>query len=190
MHAAALTLPSLLAVSLFALAQGSLHTQAFTPIVGQRAPDFSLQTPEGVSVEFHSLLKHGAVVLLVLRGYPGYQCPYCQRQAHDFLQHSADFAQAGAQLLLVYPGPPSRLSERAKEFLHDERLPSNVQLVIDPDFQMTNQYGLRWNAPGETAYPSTFIVSRQGVVCYRKVSHSHGDRTTATEVLAELHSLN
>ena len=74
-----------------------------------------------------------------------------------------------------------------KEFLAKENpLPANLHLVIDPNYSFTNQYGLRWDAPHETAYPSTFLIDRQGTVFFRKVSHEHGDRTTAEDVLAEL----
>lgn len=184
------TAPTNLAVLILMLifAAASVNAQPAPPDVGQRAPDFALQTPEGATVNFNGLLKEGKVVLIVLRGYPGYQCPYCQRQVHDFVEHGAEFAKAGAQVLLVYPGPPAQLSARAKEFLAHEPLPSNVRLVIDPDYRVTNLYGLRWDAPGETAYPSTFIVNRQGVILFRKISHSHGDRTTAADVLARLNT--
>lgn len=105
---------------------------------------------------------------------------------HDFVQNAGGFAQVGAQILLVYPGPPAQLEVHAKEFLAHEPLPSNVWLVIDPEYEITNQYGLRWDAPGETAYPSTFILDQSGKVRYRRISRSHGDRTTASDVLAEI----
>ena len=82
---------------------------------------------------------------------------------------------------------PADLGDKAKEFLAKQgELPANFNLVIDPDYKMTNQYGLRWDAPHETAYPSTFILDRKGIVLYRKISHAHGDRSSADEVLAEL----
>jgi peroxiredoxin len=180
-----LTIASAL-ILIFVIAIAGVNAQSAPPDIGQRAPDFVLHTPEGVTVKFNDLLKQGKVVLIVLRGYPGYQCPYCQRQVHDFVQHAAEFAQAGAQVLLVYPGPPAQLDAHAKEFLSHEPLPSNVRLVIDPEYKITNLYGLRWDAPGETAYPSTFIVNRREVILFRKISHSHGDRTVASDVLAEL----
>ena len=36
------------------------------------------------------------------------------------------------------------------------------------------------------AYPSTFIVDARGIVRFAKVSRTHGDRTKATDILAEL----
>lgn len=163
-----------------------LAAQSVSPAVGQKAPQFSLRTPEGVVVRLSDVLGKGPVVLIVLRGYPGYQCPYCQRQVHDFIQNASQFGKEGAAILLVYPGPPADLGQHARDFLAHEPLPPNVHLVIDPDYKFTNLYGLRWNAPGETAYPSTFLLDRAGVIFFRKISQSHGDRATAANVLAEL----
>lgn len=168
---------------LLALPMGA---QTVPPEVGQKAPAFSLRTPEGVEVRLSDVLRQGPVVLIVLRGYPGYQCPYCQRQVHDFTQNASGFAKADATILLVYPGPPADLGQHARDFLAHEPLPANVHLVIDPDYKFTNLYGLRWNAPAETAYPSTFLLDRAGIIFFRKISRSHGDRTTAASVLAEL----
>ena len=69
---------------------------AAPPSVGEKAPDFALSTPQGKSVRFSELVSKGPVVLVVLRGYPGYQCPYCNRQVQDFIQKSQGFADAGA----------------------------------------------------------------------------------------------
>jgi peroxiredoxin len=170
-----------------------VHGQALesVPGIGQKAPAFSLSTPAGQIVELGSLTRKGSVVLVVLRGYPGYQCPYCVRQVHDFVENADKFASSGTQVLLVYPGPPAELDQRAKEFLSKENpLPANVILVIDPNYKFTNQYGLRWDAPNETAYPSIFLIDRNDIIFYRKVSHGHGDRTTASDVLKELQNAN
>ena len=161
---------------------------AETPDVGQKAPNFSLSTPDGRLLTLSGFTSKGTVVLVILRGYPGYQCPYCQKQVHDFVENAGKLATTGAQVLLVYPGPPAELDQHATEFLAKQQseLPTNVHLVTDPDYKVTNQYGLRWDAPHETAYPSTFLVDPKGVVFFRKISKGHGDRTSVSEVLIEL----
>ena len=160
---------------------------AQAPAVGAKAADFTLQTPTGDTVTLAKERAQGTTVLVVLRGFPGYQCPYCVKQVHDFVKHSADFKARKANVVLVYPGPPADLDQHAKEFLAKQaNLPSNIKLVIDPDYKMTNLYGLRWDAPNETAYPSTFIVDASGTILFEKISHSHGDRTSAEDVLARL----
>ena len=165
----------------------SVSLFAETPKVGTKAPDFTLSTPTGTPVELSRQEHQADVVLVLLRGYPGYQCPYCQRQAHDFIERAPAFAAKKAIVLLVYPGPPADLDQHAKEFLAKQaNLPANVIMVTDPGYKMTNLYDLRWDAPHETAYPSTFILDRKGAVLFEKISHSHGDRTTAQDILDQL----
>ncbi len=90
-------------------------------------------------------------------------------------------------MLLVYPGPLADLDQHAKELLAKQAdLPANIILATDPDYKMTNLYELRWDAPHETAYPSTFVLDKKGTVLFEKISHSHGDRTTAQDVLAQI----
>jgi len=158
----------------------SLALAAAPPMVGEKAPDFGLKNLQGETVKLSAKLAKGPVVLIVLRGFPGYQCPLCSRQVKDFVSKAADFA--GQHIVLIYPGP----QDKAVEFAADKNLPANVEMLIDPDYAFTKQYDLRWDEPKETAYPSTFLLDRKGVIYFAKVSKTHGGRTTASEVLAEL----
>jgi len=54
---------------------------------------------------------------------------------------------------------------------------------VDPDLKVVNLYNLRWDAPNETAYPSTFVFDSGGVSRFVKISQSHGDRSSGAEVL-------
>jgi len=160
---------------------------AQTPPEGAKAPDFTLSTPTGKAVTLSTEQGGHGLVLVILRGFPGYQCPYCVKQVHDFADHAADFKAKNTRVLLVYPGPPADLDQHAKEFREKQaELPSNVVLVTDPDYKVTNLYGLRWDAPHETAYPSTFILDKKGMVVFEKISHSHGDRLSAQDALDHL----
>src|SRR5262250_1351700 len=105
---------------------------ASPPTVGDKAPDFQLSTVEGKLVRLSELTPLGPVVLVVLRGYPGYQCPYCNRQVQDFIRSSPRLVDAGARVVMVYPGPPRDLASKANEFLSDKKLPDNFDLVLDP----------------------------------------------------------
>ena len=158
-----------------------------TPAVGAKAPDFTLSTPTGKTVTLSAEHSGHDLVLVILRGFPGYQCPYCVKQVHDFTDHASDFKAKNTSVLLIYPGPPADLDQHAKEFLEKQaELPSNVVLVTDPDYKVTNLYGLRWDAPHETAYPSTFVLDKKGTVVFEKISHSHGDRLSAQDALDHL----
>jgi peroxiredoxin len=168
----------------------ALHA-AEPPKAGDKAPDFTLKALDGQSVHLGDLTAKSKVLLVVLRGWPGYQCPICDQQVHDFIASAPEFAAAKAQLVFVYPGPADGLTAHAEEFKSwkGKQWPAEFLYVLDPGYSMVNAYNLRWDAPRETAYPSTFILDKQGVVRFAKISHSHGDRTKATDILAELKKL-
>jgi peroxiredoxin Q/BCP len=160
---------------------------AQTPAIGAKAPDFTLSTPTGKSIQMSKEIQGHGLVLVVLRGFPGYQCPFCVKQVHDFIDHAADFQAKNTRVLLVYPGPPGDLDDHAKDFLAKQaELPANIVLVTDPDYKVTNLYGLRWDMPHETAYPSTFVLDKKGMISFEKISHSHGDRLSAQDALDNL----
>lgn len=172
------------AASRVALAQAP--SAGGTPTVGTKAPDFTLVSIDGVRVTLSAELARGPVVLIVGRGWVGYQCPFCTRQFGDFLGQAKAIEAAGARVIWVYPGPADQVDQRANEFRADRDFPANFRFVLDPNYTFTNQWGLRWNAPSETAYPSTFVIDRGGFVRFAKISRTHDGRATAAEVLAVL----
>jgi thioredoxin-dependent peroxiredoxin len=101
----------------------------------------------------------------------------------NFLKNAQGFADAKVRVILVYPGPPDNLAARATEFVTDKKLPENFDLLLDPGYEFTNLYGLRWDAPNETAYPSTFMIDQSGIVFFSKISKTHGGRAKAAELL-------
>jgi peroxiredoxin Q/BCP len=181
-----LALLSLLALVVFS---PTLAADVKPPAVGDSAADFTLTDLAGHELQLAKLIKEGPVVLVVLRGYPGYQCPACSAQVGDFTSRAKQFAAAKAHVVLVYPGKVEGLGERAKEFMGRSKLPEGFHLVMDPDFAFTSKYQLRWEKAGETAYPATFVIDSAGKIRFAKISQSHGDRAKATAVLAELKKL-
>lgn len=163
---------------------------AAPPAVGDKAPDFVLETLQGKKIQMSEAASDKPIVLVVLRGYPGYQCPLCNRQAQDFIQNGAALEAEAGRVILVYPGPSAGLKARAQEFLSGKSCPKNFDLVLDPDYEFTTLYELRWNAPQETAYPSTFLIDSSGVIIYSNISKSHGGRAKAADILAVLRKIN
>lgn len=172
-----------------AAAERAAAADAKPPAVGDQAADFALKALDGENVELRALLKEGPVVLVVLRGYPGYQCPACSVQVGDFVAQAKKFATDRARVVLVYPGAKLDLGERAQEFLRGTKLPENIYLVTDPDYVFTNKYHLRWEADDETAYPSTFVIDPTGKIRFAEISKTHGGRVKAAAALAELGKL-
>jgi peroxiredoxin Q/BCP len=115
--------------------------------------------------------------------------PVCTSQVQDYIAHTKQFEAAHAQVVMVYPGPAKELKKHAHEFLTNKQWPKEFLFVTDPDYTMVNAYNLRWNPAAETAYPSTFVIDKAGIVRFAKISHSHGGRTKATETLDVLQRL-
>lgn len=157
-----------------------------TPVVGQKAPDFVLVGLDGATVRLADQKARGPVVLVVLRGWPGYHCPFCTRQFADYLAHASDLQAAGAQVLFVYPGPADGIHEHARDFIAARPMPGNFRILLDPDYAVTQAYGLRWDAPKETAYPSTFVLDALGHVTFARTSRAHDGRVPVADVLAAL----
>lgn len=160
-------------------------TAGAPPQIGQMAKDFTLTRLDGESLQLAQLREQGPVVLLVLRGFPGYQCPICNRQVGQFISQAKKFS-AQTSVVMIYPGPADGLREHAAEFVTGKTLPDRFHLLLDPDYTFTTAYGLRWDAAGETAYPSTFVIAKDGTIKLAKVSHTHGDRASVDEVLQAL----
>ncbi|QMU62001.1 MAG: redoxin family protein [Gammaproteobacteria bacterium] len=158
------------------------------PKEGSKLEDFSGTTMHGDSFQFSKLVDKGSVVIVMLRGFPGYQCPVCSTQVAGYVAKADEFKkQRNTPVVFIYPGKVSNLEKRAQEFTapleKEVDLPNNIIFVIDHDYKITNHLGLRWDAPKETAYPAAFVIDHSGYVQYAKVSDNHQDRATADEVL-------
>jgi len=161
-------------------------TASEQPKVGTKAKDFELLNLAGGETKLSKLTADGPVVLVVLRGYPGYQCPFCNTQVAEFLGKADEFKKAGAKVVFVYPGSADGLKQHAEEFTKTKTIPAHVAFLLDPDYMFANAYGLRWEERSETAYPSTFVIDGELKVKFARISHTHGDRASAADVLKAL----
>ncbi len=158
--------------------------------IGERASDFDLSVvgADGF-VRLQDEYRRGPVVVIVLRGYPGYQCPLCSQQISSLINRAAALAKETHRVILVYPGEAKLLDRYAKRFIGSRSLPDPLVIVRDDDMKMVSEWGLRWNAPRETAYPATYVIDRNGRVRWFKVSDNHSGRSSVTEILRELKKL-
>ncbi len=176
-------------LTVVSLAATSLAAAVTVPRVGEVAPDFTLNDLEGKAVQLSQATSKSNVVLVVLRGFPGYQCPVCTVQVRGLLAKAEELRALGARVILIYPGPANDLTTRAREFVAKQQLPAGFTLLTDPDYRFTSAYGLRWNAAGETAYPSTLVIDKDRRVRFTKVSQTHGGRATTDAILAALKAM-
>ena len=181
----------LLVITLFAIfpiQQVLTGKVAVGPKEGSKIEDFSGTTMNGASFQLSKHIEKGSVVLIMLRGFPGYQCPICSTQVAGYIAKAEEFEkQKNTPVVFIYPGKVKNLDKKAKEFTAplEEKvdLPNNFIFVIDNDYKITNLLELRWNAPDETAYPAAFVIDHKGYIQFAKVSDDHHGRATADEIL-------
>lgn len=177
----------LAATSLLVACSWITTAAAAAPKAGDKAEDFELKSFAGSEVKLSTIAKENKnVVLIALRGYPGYQCPLCNRQVASFIDQAEKFKSAGSTVVFVYPGPSDGLTRHAEEFIKGKSIPDGFHLLLDPDYKFVDSYKIRWNEVNETAYPATFVIDGDLKITYAKVSEGHDGRTTPKEVLAAI----
>ena len=158
--------------------------------VGDRAPDFDLPVVGAADyLKLSDEYDEGPVVVIVLRGYPGYQCPVCSRQFASLANRATALGKEAHRVILVYPGKAEMLERHAERFKGSRSLPEPLVIVRDDGMKMVASWGLRWNSRRETAYPATYVIDRNGRIRWKKVSQSHAGRSTVEEILKQLRAL-
>ena len=162
--------------------------------VGDKAPDFELPIQgRDDYLALSELIDDGPVVVIVLRGYPGYQCSHCKRQFNAFVNRanvlSLLLGEKPNRVVLVYPGEKDGLEQRARQFIGTRRIPAPLVLVRDPDMEMVAEWGLRWDRRRETAYPAAYLIGPGRRVKWAEVSRSHGDRASVEDVVKAIKDL-
>ncbi len=126
------------------------------PAVGDRAPEFELQSTRG-SVRLGDRLAKGAVLLVF---YPGDGTPVCTKQLCDYRDNLDVFSELGVQVLAVNPEPLSSHEKFADAF--DLPFP----LLSDPERKVCDAFGAS-GLFGMTKR-SLFLIRGDGKVLYRQ----------------------
>jgi peroxiredoxin Q/BCP len=155
-----------------------LARAADMPKVGDIAPDFTLPSQEGTTVQLSKL--RGQWVVLYF--YPKDMTPGCTLEAHNFAKDQPEYAARKATVLGVsVDGIDSH-----KEFCTKENL--NFKLLADTERNVARAYGSLNNLiVVKLAARHTFLIDPQG-----KIARVYADVKPAThsqEVLAALDSL-
>lgn len=127
------------------------------PALGERAPDFTLESTTGRLSLAERLEKHA--VLLVF--YPGDDTPVCTRQLCDYRDNLSVFRGLGVDVLAV--NTQSLASHQKFAEKHDLPFP----LLADEDGTVCEAYGAS-GLLGMTKR-ALFLIDRDGTVRYRHV---------------------
>ena len=118
------------------------------PLVGEKAPDFTLTSVSGKSASLSQLRGGKPCIIFFWATW----CPHCREQLKHLKSVVGELQQKGYQLLLV------DLQEDAgavKAFLDRQQLPFDV--LLDADAGVAEQYGV-------IGVPSFYFVDASGII--------------------------
>ena len=162
--------------------------------VGEKLPEpeTDLVTSKGEKI---SLKKYAgkSVVLVFMRGFSGYVCPYCATYTAQLSLKYEEFKKRNSEVLVVYPTKADH-QEKVDQFIAaaNERLeaegntPLSLPVFLDPGLKLVTQYNLL----GDLSRPSTFVLDGEGVVRYGYVGADKADRPAIDRVLQEIEKIN
>lgn len=169
---------------------------------GDKAPEFSLDDPDGHAVSSQALLAQGP---LVISFYRGVWCPYCNLELQALQAALPEIEARGARLVAISPQTPanSRKSQR------DNGL--SFPILSDEKSQVAAAYGLRFSLPdylvelyqGFSAnlpafnddpawvlpMPARFVLGTDGIIAYAEVNPDYTQRPDPAELFPVLDRL-
>ena len=124
-----------------------------TPLlIGQTAPNSTLQTVDGDPVSLKALTMQKPTVLIFYRG--GW-CPYCNRQLAGLKDIEGQLNELGYQILAISPETPAQLQQQKLQTKF------SVKLLADPDLEAISGFGIGFYVPDaqRTTYKSKWEIN-------------------------------
>jgi len=153
------------------------------PLLGKKAPDFTLESSSGSMLKLSSL--KGSIVVLYF--YPKDDTSGCTLEAKEFRDAEEKFNKAGAVVLGV---SPDSVASHCK-FISKHGL--NFQLLADPEHAVAEKYGVwaeksMYGKKYMGILRTTFLIGMDGKICH--VWSKVKPQGHAEEVLQAINAIN
>lgn len=157
-------------------------------IEGKPLPKRTFLQTTGRKLNFDVFARMGQkTVVVLLRGYAAGVCIYCAAQTEALAQAKSEFDAAGAEVLVIYPGPRNGFDaflEAYRKTFRDEVPP--YKIFYDQDVELARLVGLE----EDLAQPTTFVIDGKGLVHKAFVGKRPQDRPPVTEILKALRDVD
>lgn len=131
--------------------------------------------------------KNKPLVLIFTRGFPGYICPMCTTYTAQVTLEYQKFVDAGAQVLLVFPGQTTEVDDfvdACQEIAEtEEAIP--FPILLDPDLAAVKAFNIR----ADLSLPATYIFDGDGVMRWGFVGEKPHERPSVDVLLREVKKL-
>ncbi|TPM24602.1 peroxiredoxin-like family protein [Mesorhizobium sp. B2-3-5] len=167
--------------------------------VGDKAPVFTLNDPDGNPVSSKELLKKGP---LILSFYRGVWCPYCNMELQALQEALPEFQKLSASLVAISPqtAPNSRKSTRQNNLtfpiLSDEKGKVGEAFGLKfklPDYLVDLYKNLKNDLPSfnddpewTLPMPARYVIGQDGTILYAEVNPDYTRRPEPEDMLPAL----
>jgi peroxiredoxin len=169
---------------------------------GDRAPEFTLNDPDGNPVSSKALLEKGP---LVISFYRGVWCPYCNLELQALQEALPAITARGAKVIAISPqtAPNSRKSQRQNNL--------GFPILSDAKSEVASKFGVRFNLPGYLIdiykqfkndlplinddnswvlpMPARYVIGQNGMIAYSEINPDYTQRPDPSELLPVLDKL-
>lgn len=167
--------------------------------VGDKAPDFDLDSFEGVEYDLYDMLENGPVVISFYRG--GW-CPYCNLELKALNKVYDDIKAKGAELIAISPEMPDRAVVTANKnklafpLLYDRKakVADKYNLVFELDDSLKPIYKsfgidleqVNGDDDWEIPVPATYIIGQDRTVKFAFADVDYKNRAEPSDILEAL----
>jgi peroxiredoxin len=167
--------------------------------VGDKAPVFTLNDPEGNPVSSAELLSKGP---LVISFYRGVWCPYCNMELQALETALPQYLELGASLVAISP----QIQANSRKSVRQNHL--SFPILSDAKSQVAEAFGLRFKLPDYLVdlykgfgndlptfnddpswvlpMPGRFVIGQDGLIKYAEVNPDYTQRPEPTDLLPAL----
>jgi peroxiredoxin len=167
--------------------------------VGDKAPVFTLNDPEGNPVSSAELLSKGP---LVVSFYRGVWCPYCNMELQALEAALPQYLELGASLVAISP----QVQANSRKSVRQNHL--SFPILSDAKSQVAEAFGLRFKLPDYLVdlykgfgndlptfnddpswvlpMPGRFLIGQDGLIKYAEVNPDYTQRPEPTDLLPAL----
>lgn len=173
-----------------------LATDISPLLIGEKAPNTTLQTIDGKSVSFLETISKDKTILVFYRG--GW-CPYCNQHLSALAEAELELLKLGYKIIAVSPDSSKNLEEtKTKDKV-------NYTLLSDSENNFSKAFGIAFEAPknyekyllkgseninsNTIPVPSVFILDKDGTILFEYIAPDYKHRLSNELLMAVAKSL-
>ena len=159
---------------------GKTGDPAGRKLLNQMLPQTRFLSSTGAIIDLARIKK--PVVMCVMRGFSGQVCIYCATQTTAIANNYKKFTDAGAEVVIVYPGPTESVPAFVQAVQSLRKDPPPMPIGLDVSLLLVRGLGVEENL----AKPTSLIVDTNGKIAYAYIGASMADRPSVEDLLQAL----